>query len=133
MKNVFELGSPDMIIIPGTKSTISDLKWMRQNGLEVLVKKAAERGTPILGVCGGYQMLGRTLSREGSMLTAEEVLNAAEPGNILQGSVLATLQSKLLGGAIGVLFGYGGREELEGCAADHIAATVAELESLLLD
>ena len=43
------------------------------------------------------------------MLTAEEVLNAAEPGNILQGSVLATLQSKLLGGAIGVLFGLLGK------------------------
>ena len=54
-------------------------------------------------------ILGRTLSREGSMLTAEEVLNAAEPGNILQGSVLATLQSKLLSGAISVLFGLLGK------------------------
>lgn len=54
-------------------------------------------------------ILGRTLSREGSMLTAEDVLNAAEPGNILQGSVLATLQSKLLGGAVGVLFGLLGK------------------------
>ena len=57
-----DLGNPDLIILPGTKSTMPDLLWMRQNGLEVLVKKAAERGTPILGVCGGYQMLGRTLS-----------------------------------------------------------------------
>ena len=65
-------------------------------------------------------MLGRTLSREGSMLTAEEVLNAAEPGNILQGSVLATLQSKLLGGAIGVLFGLLGK--LEDKAAVNAAA-----------
>ena len=39
-------------------------------------------------------ILGRTLSREGNMLTEQEILNAAEPGNILQGSVLATLQSK---------------------------------------
>ena len=54
-------------------------------------------------------ILGRTLSREGSMLTAEEVLNAAEPGNILQGGVLATLQSKLISGAIGVLFGLLGK------------------------
>ena len=54
-------------------------------------------------------ILGRTLSREGSMMTHEEVLNAAEPGNILQGSVLATLQSKLLSGAIGVLFGLLGK------------------------
>ena len=49
-------------------------------------------------------ILGRTLSREGNMLTQQDILNAAEPGNILQGSVLATLQSKLIGGAVGVLF-----------------------------
>lgn len=54
-------------------------------------------------------ILGRTLSRDGSMLSSEEVLGAAEPGNILQGSVLATLQSKLLSGAIGVLFGLLGK------------------------
>ena len=54
-------------------------------------------------------ILGRTLSREGNMLTEQEILNAAEPGNILQGSVLATLQSKLLSGAIGVLFGLLGK------------------------
>ena len=49
------------------------------------------------------------LSRDGSMLSSEEVLGAAEPGNILQGSVLATLQSKLLSGAVGVLFGLLGK------------------------
>ncbi len=54
-------------------------------------------------------ILGRTLSRDGSMLTSEEILNAAEPGNVLQGSVLATLQSKLLSGAVGVLFGLLGK------------------------
>ena len=54
-------------------------------------------------------ILGRTLSRDGSMLTSEEVLNTAEPGNILQGSVMATLQSKLLSGAVGVLFGLLGK------------------------
>ncbi len=54
-------------------------------------------------------MLGRTLARDGSMLTAEEVLDMAEPGNILQGSVLATLRGKLLTGAMGVLFGLLGK------------------------
>ena len=54
-------------------------------------------------------ILGRTLSREGNMLSEQEVLSAAEPGNVLQGSVLATLQSKLLSGAIGVLFGLLGK------------------------
>ena len=51
-------------------------------------------------VCDYYHvsadyMLGRTLARDGSMLTAEEILNAAEPGNVLQGSVLAPLRGKL--------------------------------------
>ncbi|MBP1554650.1 MAG: cobyric acid synthase, partial [Oscillospiraceae bacterium] len=62
VKTVFELGSPDMIIIPGTKSTISDLKWMRQTGLEAEILKQASRGTPVFGICGGLQMLGRTIS-----------------------------------------------------------------------
>lgn len=62
VKNVFELGSPDLIIIPGTKSTISDLKWMRQNGLEAEVLKRTSRGTPVFGICGGLQILGKTIS-----------------------------------------------------------------------
>lgn len=55
------LGHPDLIVLPGTKNTMEDLLWMRQNGLEAAVLKAAAAQTPILGVCGGYQMLGRTL------------------------------------------------------------------------
>lgn len=57
-----ELGAPDLVILPGTKSTMADLLWMRQNGLEAAVHKLAAGGTPVLGVCGGYQMLGRTLA-----------------------------------------------------------------------
>ncbi len=55
------LGHPDLVILPGTKNTIEDLLWMRQNGLEAMVLKLAESGTPIWGVCGGYQMLGEEL------------------------------------------------------------------------
>lgn len=62
IKNAAELGNPDMIIIPGTKSTIADLKWMRQNGLEAEVLKASSRGTPVFGICGGLQMLGKSIS-----------------------------------------------------------------------
>ena len=57
-----ELGRPDLILLPGTKSTMDDLKWMRQNGLEALVLKHAARGGAVAGICGGYQMLGRVLS-----------------------------------------------------------------------
>ena len=59
---VSELQDPDMIVIPGTKSTIRDLLWLRQNGLEAAIKKAADAGTLIFGICGGYQMLGEHIS-----------------------------------------------------------------------
>ena len=57
-----ELGEPDMIVIPGTKSTISDLVWLRECGLEAKIKQAASRNTPVFGVCGGYQMLGTRIA-----------------------------------------------------------------------
>jgi adenosylcobyric acid synthase len=60
--SVGELKNPDMIILPGTKNTMEDLLWMRQNGLEAAILKAAADGTIVYGVCGGYQMLGDTLS-----------------------------------------------------------------------
>lgn len=59
---VSDLHKPDMILLPGTKSTISDLKWLRQCGLEAAILKAANAGTLILGICGGYQMLGNSVS-----------------------------------------------------------------------
>ena len=62
VNSVRELGHPDMIIIPGTKNTIGDMKWMRQVGIEAEILKQASAGTPVWGVCGGYQMLGKTIS-----------------------------------------------------------------------
>ena len=62
VRNVAEAGEPEMFIIPGSKSTISDLLWMRQNGLEAAVLKHASRGKPVFGICGGLQMLGRTIA-----------------------------------------------------------------------
>ncbi len=57
-----QLGHPDMILLPGTKNTISDLKWLRQNGLEAAIYRAKERGSVVFGICGGYQMLGMHIS-----------------------------------------------------------------------
>lgn len=53
---------PDLIILPGTKNTMGDLRWLRESGLEAVIKQLAAAGTPIMGVCGGYQMLGCTLA-----------------------------------------------------------------------
>ena len=80
-----ELGNPDMIILPGTKSTMADLRWLRASGLEALILKKADAGTPVLGVCGGYQMLGVSLKDpegvESSHSYSKEVAGPAElPG-----------------------------------------------------
>jgi adenosylcobyric acid synthase len=48
----------DLVIIPGSKNTVQDLLFMREAGIEASIKRAAAKGIPIIGVCGGYQMLG---------------------------------------------------------------------------
>jgi len=62
VKSVSKLGDPDLIFLPGTKNTMSDMLWLRQCGLEAAILKKAAAGTLIFGVCGGYQMLGEMLS-----------------------------------------------------------------------
>lgn len=61
VRSAAELGHPDLILLPGTKNTMADLLWMRQNGLEAAILKLAHSGTPVIGICGGYQMLGAEL------------------------------------------------------------------------
>ncbi len=53
-----ELGRPDLVIIPGSKATVTDLAWLRRQGLDRAIESTAAL---VLGICGGYQMLGRTI------------------------------------------------------------------------
>jgi adenosylcobyric acid synthase len=56
-----DINSADLIIIPGSKNTVSDLLLLRESGVEDCVKAAVKKGTPLVGICGGYQMLGRKI------------------------------------------------------------------------
>ena len=60
--SVKELGRPDLVILPGTKNTMDDLRWLRQSGLEAAILKHASAGGAVAGICGGYQMLGQNVS-----------------------------------------------------------------------
>lgn len=95
-----EFGDPDMIIIPGSKSVISDMKWFRESGVEAAVKRAASQQIPIFGICGGYQMLGKSISdpygtesggeiRGMELLDMETVFHTEKTRTRVSGTVLA--------------------------------------------
>ncbi len=104
VSSVRELGTPDLVVLPGTKSTISDMNWLRESGLAAALLRLAampqEHAPLIFGICGGYQMLGRTISDpegvEGGgsvsgldLLPVETCLQAAKTTRQVQGKTLA--------------------------------------------
>ena len=56
------LGDPDLVVLPGTKATVSDLEWLRGRGLDTALAERRRSGSLVLGICGGYQMLGHRIS-----------------------------------------------------------------------
>ncbi|AFY75178.1 adenosylcobyric acid synthase (glutamine-hydrolysing) [Synechococcus sp. PCC 7502] len=61
VQTIDDLRDAKIIILPGSKNTIADLEWLKSNGLDRAIIKAASQGVPIVGICGGYQMLGISL------------------------------------------------------------------------
>ncbi len=57
-----QLSEADLIILPGTKNTLEDMHWLKRCGIDEEIKKKAAKGTLIIGICGGFQMLGRSIS-----------------------------------------------------------------------
>ena len=91
---------PDLIILPGTKNTLSDLAWLWRQGIAQHIRQCAKNGSAVLGICGGYQMLGERLS---DFIGAEAEAGTVEPGlNLLPVETFfepisekVTLQSKV--------------------------------------
>jgi adenosylcobyric acid synthase len=95
-------GRPDVIILPGSKNTIADLKWLRARELDRWILEQHGRGAQVWGICGGYQMLGRTIedplaveSAEGraeglGLLPAHTVLAADKITRVVEAESAAT-------------------------------------------
>jgi adenosylcobyric acid synthase len=56
------MADADLVVLPGTRATLADLSWLRARGLDLALLDHADAGRPVLGICGGFQMLGRTIS-----------------------------------------------------------------------
>lgn len=112
VRSVGELRNPDIIIIPGTKSTITDMEWLRQCGLEAAVKRQASKGVTVWGICGGMQILGNTIRD----------ICGVECGGQIQGMELLDidtvfLEEKVRRQCAGVIEGLTGRMSgLNGCS-----------------
>ena len=67
VQRLAQLGRPAVVILPGTKNTLGDLKWLHENGLAEGIQRLAAEGIPVVGLCGGFQMLGKEVIDEQGM------------------------------------------------------------------
>ena len=104
-----EIASADLVVLPGTRSTVADLAWLRQRGLGSALQARAADGRPILAICGGYQMLG-TVIRDG----------IESPCEAVPGVGLLPIQTRFEAGkTLGRPAGYAGRVRVSGYEIHH--------------
>ncbi len=107
-----QLHQPDMILLPGTKSTIADLLWLRQSGLEAAICQQAARGCIVFGICGGYQMLGTSvrdpLGVEAAGVTEIKGMGLLPMDTVFQGEKVQQQTSGVFGEISGALHSLSG-------------------------
>jgi adenosylcobyric acid synthase len=118
-----ELADADLVVLPGTRSTVADLAWLRETGLADAVLRRAAAGTPVLGICGGYQMLARTISDE------VESRAGTVPGLGLLPADVHFGRAKTLGRPTGHALG----EQVHGYEIHHGVVTVDDAAEPFLD
>ena len=128
-----QLHQPDMILLPGTKSTIADLLWLRQSGLEAAICQQAARGCIVFGICGGYQMLGASvrdpLGVEAAGVTEIKGMGLLPMDTVFQGEKVQQQTSGVFGEIPGALhslsgMGYTGYEIHMGRSRQQLAPLV---------
>jgi adenosylcobyric acid synthase len=127
-----EIADADLVILPGTRATVSDLAWLRRTGLAEAITRRAAQDRPVLGICGGFQMLARTIvddveSRHGvveglGLLPADVEFG---PEKVLARRTGAALGERVEGYLIhhGRVRVAGGDAFLDGCAAGSVRGT----------
>ena len=111
-----EFGDPDLVVIPGSKTTVSDLDWLRAQGLAKRIVDARRSGIPVVGICAGYQMLGVELLDPHSV----ESPRATTPGLALLPASTTFSKKKVTHQAAGRVIE--GRGILGGCRGTEISA-----------
>ncbi|MFB8239848.1 cobyric acid synthase [Kitasatospora purpeofusca] len=118
-----ELADADLVVLPGTRATVADLGWLRERGFEPVLRARAAAGLPVLGVCGGYQMLAGSIVDE-----VESKAGPVEGLGLLPTRVRFGV-GKVLGRPVGEAFG----ERVEGYEIHHGIVTVEGGEAFISD
>ncbi|MCZ2829991.1 cobyric acid synthase [Modestobacter sp. VKM Ac-2986] len=95
-----ELADADLVVLPGTRATVADLRWLRETGLADAVARQAAEGRAVLGICGGHQMLARTITDD------VESRAGAVPGLGLLPTDVRFAPDKTLGRPLGAALGH---------------------------